>query len=83
MQLSLAGRTVLHELNHLIDGDVPLVFSTSSFLQECIQLIVAKKGILSTNIVQDTVEVIDMEGLVVGFFDLLDDVLAKARWYFV
>ena len=40
-------------------------------------------SIVTSNVVQYTVEIINLKGLMIGLFDCLDDVFAKPRWYFI
>ena len=75
--------TTLHEFHHLADGHVSLVRRASGSMKQSFHFFVAQKGILTTNVGQHSVKALEVDLLVVGFFDHSDDVLAESRWQFV
>lgn len=74
---------ILHKVDHLVNGHVSLLRVATGCLKQRHHLIGAEQSILTTNVSQYTVEVVQMEGLVIRLFNLSDNVLAEARRKFV
>lgn len=53
--------------------------NNTGLFQQCIQLSLGEKSVLSANILQQRVEVVNLECLMIWIFNLLDYVFAKAR----